>query len=965
MADIQYLNYGDQQIEQQALLNNLSNNVQKYVQSQPWSNKRKEKFMSAYQDIMSRGLMGASNNTGEWVVNVGGDPYPLNTMSKKDKQMYEEAAYFIQQQMSELPTKASLEEAEKKKAEEEKAELPIFDNNAFITNFRKHISGNDKGGQPFMIDSEWNNLDKRNEKGERGRTERTKKLLEYLSSYKEKFDSSKFNFEEGPFGTGEEFGKRLDAAIAALKSPDLTDDNDALNKLGLNPKEWFNNGTGDPYTGDKEFTELYGPEGSYGQYYNEYLPKKRKEKADAIINKRLGEIKLSQQYGMRISRPLSNLVTRRALADKYGDMTTLTAQLGDYGDKLDNLKPEEMDELLSAFSYGANQSISEDEWNILKSKKEFSGSSINRFKKHPGIDNLIYDTTTKRVIQLYDKNTLQNINYLQGQSSKDLEKTYLESSLPGLTSAESKELGAIALDIASIVDPEPVTASVMGVGAAGLRHAAKNETPGHQWDFWEKVGQGIDYLTGVVGAVPLAGDLVLGGKTVLYGKRVIPLLQKSLRYVMRAGSWKDIWDGGLSEEGRKTASKIINGEELTVQDWRHIGEVIRGVAGHHMLNKSNRGFYKTAQLEGFQTEAASNLSKKLGSNDIWRSTGFASSKIKTDTSSPVLKLTKTNDKGVVETKDLSITPQEKERLDEAFKKVKPSERTAEAKRILGDEKVGDFEVQTEGSWRAKARNWNQVTRKTSDSFGFSRASIDTNPNMDNLNKWLSERGLWSKIKYGTNTNIRSISSAINAKYFPSGVSSTETTTSDTKKTTPAPAPTPTPAPTPMPTSTPLGLEKLPNSNIEGIKYTGELNDNTLNEFKNAFNPPARKTRRMSRVINPKNSSATGKMIDGSEYQIQFGKNSSNKDEMVLIYNGESHRVEGENLGEMKKNLGKMIKDINVKIQNNNPIILKSDDSRWKAFVTSIKDLKRKGYLYQQGGRIDKQKIQIYKKYIGK
>ena len=231
MADIQYLNYGDQQIEQQALLNNLSNNVQKYVQSQPWSNKRKEKFMSAYQDIMSRGLMGASNNTGEWVVNVGGDPYPLNTMSKKDKQMYEEAAYFIQQQMSELPTKASLEEAEKKKAEEEKAELPIFDNNAFITNFRKHISGNDKGGQPFMIDSEWNNLDKRNEKGERGRTERTKKLLEYLSSYKEKFDSSKFNFEEGPFGTGEEFGKRLDAAIAALKSPDLTDDNDALNKL--------------------------------------------------------------------------------------------------------------------------------------------------------------------------------------------------------------------------------------------------------------------------------------------------------------------------------------------------------------------------------------------------------------------------------------------------------------------------------------------------------------------------------------------------------------------------------------------------------------------------------------------------------------------------------------------------------------------------------------------------------------
>ena len=42
MADIQYLNYGNQQIEQQALtLNNVANNVLDYVNSQSWSNKRK------------------------------------------------------------------------------------------------------------------------------------------------------------------------------------------------------------------------------------------------------------------------------------------------------------------------------------------------------------------------------------------------------------------------------------------------------------------------------------------------------------------------------------------------------------------------------------------------------------------------------------------------------------------------------------------------------------------------------------------------------------------------------------------------------------------------------------------------------------------------------------------------------------------------------------------------------------
>jgi hypothetical protein len=50
--------------------------------------------MSAYQDIMSRGVLGASNSTGEWRINVGGNVMP--TMNKKDREMYEEAAYFIQ-----------------------------------------------------------------------------------------------------------------------------------------------------------------------------------------------------------------------------------------------------------------------------------------------------------------------------------------------------------------------------------------------------------------------------------------------------------------------------------------------------------------------------------------------------------------------------------------------------------------------------------------------------------------------------------------------------------------------------------------------------------------------------------------------------------------------------------------------------------------------------------------------------
>jgi len=61
--------------------------------------------MSAYSDLMNRGILGASNSSGQWMIDVGGDALPFDTMSEKDKEMYQEAAYFIQQQMQGLPTR--------------------------------------------------------------------------------------------------------------------------------------------------------------------------------------------------------------------------------------------------------------------------------------------------------------------------------------------------------------------------------------------------------------------------------------------------------------------------------------------------------------------------------------------------------------------------------------------------------------------------------------------------------------------------------------------------------------------------------------------------------------------------------------------------------------------------------------------------------------------------------------------
>ena len=557
MADIQYINYGDQQIEQQALLNNLSDNVYKYVQRQPWSNKKKEKFMSAYQDIISRGVLGASNSTGEWRINVGGDVMP--TMDKKDREMYEEAAYFIQQQMASLPTKASEEQTK----EEEKSELPIFDNDAFITDFRKYISST-RGGQSFVIDDKWNNLDsKRNEKGERERTERTKKLLEYLEGYKNKFDSSKYSFKDSPFENDVDFKLRLDKAIQALKSPELNDDNDALMNLGLNPDDWFNNGTGDPYTADKDFT------GTYGQYYNEYLPQKQKEKKE-VEAKQQEQI---SQFGIRSSRPLTNLVTRRALADKYGNLNTLTAQLGDYGDKLDQLSSEELDEVISALSYGATQPISDDEWNILKANAVYANSNRNRFRKHLGVDNLIYDTATKRAIQIYDKS--QGTDYLVGQSSVDEKNQALQHKWgEGLTDDMIADLTALGLDAVSagsafVPGYGTAVSAVTGIGAT-IAGAVADRERGESWgSTLGTAGFGLTMdILGLIPGLGVAGKAAKMAKTVAKGAKWIGPALGGLA-AMSYGP------GAMSAFNKFTSGKT---DDITAEELRDFTYALRAIA---------------------------------------------------------------------------------------------------------------------------------------------------------------------------------------------------------------------------------------------------------------------------------------------------------------------------------------------------------------------------------------------------
>jgi len=67
-----------------------------------------------------------------------------------------------------------------------------------------------------------------------------------LQNYANKLElnKDKYNFEDSPFGSLEEFKNRVDAAKRALiETPDDTEDDfKTLNALGLNTYNWFDNG---------------------------------------------------------------------------------------------------------------------------------------------------------------------------------------------------------------------------------------------------------------------------------------------------------------------------------------------------------------------------------------------------------------------------------------------------------------------------------------------------------------------------------------------------------------------------------------------------------------------------------------------------------------------------------------------------------------------------------------------------
>lgn len=926
--EIIYIPYGDQQMEQAPFMRAIADNVQDYVNQQTWSSKRKQKFLDAYSDIVSKGITGASNNSGQWAVDLSGN-LDLESKSKKDQEMYHEAAYYILQQMKGIPTKQSQAEEEEAK----KKDLQLYDNSWHQKAFTRYIGNNMFGGRNWDYTKDWDVLDERDKKtGILGTSGRMAKLADMLEGYSNSLEEGKYNFEGTAFRDLADLKGRIGNTVASLRNGVFDQSvKDSLNAIGLNWRDYLHDGSDDTIQLQDGTTITRG----------EYLEALQQQEADAAAAKAAQE-KQDALAKQKANAGVLNLVSgihaveARSAAPAYADYLANQYGVGQEGynnintaiqgliekGRTSGLTTKEKKQLGNLLYYVRTNNpnyqksnITDQEWKELSAHKNLGSQNRAGFVRLP------WQTSDGRYTFADDKGNLYFLkpknqqklasvpitrsaaynqykqNFLKNTNTTAANEAYLKQQ--GFTNADIAELGGIAADIASIIDPEPFSAAGLGLAAAGARNYARTQQP-KKWTFGDYVTQAFDYVTGAIGAIPILGDAALATKTAKnvakWGKRIMTI--------------PAIWDMASHAPGATTAiQKAINGENLTVEDWRNLGSFVRGLTATRNITVQNRAGRKALEKRGYD------LSNQ---NSIWKRSGIW------DTSAPTHQTTvKVKVKGKEE--EIPISAESKQKLDEKLKKAGNNQDKKDAA-IREVQEVKDY-VSSKSKTKlddvaaiehSAFRNARYVPRQ----FGTTRPNYGTKENTspvrpDNFEAYLnSDRGVWDRIKYGSNTTLRRMD-----RFY--GLNST--------------------VPTTAPSTT------TASTRASKVNYLPDnLDAKTSSMIHNAVAAPKYKMRRMTPVIQPKNSTVNGKLIDGSTFQIQYGGSKSG--EMVIVHNGTPFKVKG-NLHSQKKRIGQWIERQNQQIAQSKGVKLKSSNPEWKDFIATIKDLKRKGYLFKQGGTI--------------
>lgn len=938
----EYINFGDEQVSKQDLLKAIGD-YKAYSSTQPWSAARRGAFDAVIELALNRGILGTRKytnpDTGEsmYYATFGGDPFDINTYDKNTRRGWQDATGFIGKLAESLPTKKSIEEKKKKEEEDRIAKLPTFDSNSFLSTLYKNISDKEFGGQAFdgkTFDmNRWNTLDDvRDEKtGAVGTDKRKEALAKYLEDIDRDFNAEEYNWKDSPFKDADDFKSRLGEAVRALRSPELDDDTPALNKLGINYKDWFNNRTGEVYTTDEQGNPI-----TYGTYYRGLQNQKdakiqaanaKAEAARKAYNANLiGGLRWHYGKGLTgspLSPENSNLNYLNELAAK------------------DSWTGDELSQLVGVFKLAqrnnALQNLSKEE---LATFGPRFGSNPNRFKKIDKLNGIYWDSLINQIAKPYKQGQQSSINFqnildknnpeynkkIQEEKAIQEQNKYLQNT--EWTADQTRELAGIAADVASVIDPEPVSAGVLALTGTGLR-TWNRAFDKDGFTLTDAGHTALDAGLSLLGMIPVVGDAALAA-------RVIGKLQKAAGWLGAAFAATSV-----PQAAKAAWNKVVNGQDMTVDDWRAIGNVLMGAtqARRIQLNRAAGNAVKN-QSGGVKTEKAAEVEVKIGDK----------------------------------TEKVQISKQEADELKKSYKKAGnnleetskalknsravrrelEAKKNSDGKSTYTKEQIENIEAPqaASGSIRGRfpvgrdTRGIKDITR----SVNIEGTTINKNSPL-RLQYMNNNTGFWGRGNYGWNINgnkgenwnkLKTWWQRLKNPYEQPKVSETKL---ETPKSTTEPSKTTgskTSAETPKSETSP----KKSWSEIEKGEKQWTM-DESMKEWKNILKGEQK-------------SLAIGENFKAGDFHFNvMGHSGSEKGIVEINFGSKKESIKFENQKDLRKKVLKFMKE-------NAPKITVDGKSKYdaKKMGEILRQLKAKG-VFKQGGRLDKQRIQQYKEFIKK
>ena len=912
--EITYIPYGQDEISQQDLMTSLANGIEGYLGSKRWARKDKYRnaWLAAYQDIINHGLTGASNETGVWTVNHGQSPIDLNNKSNTEREMYQDAAYYIQQKMSQMTPRKK--EEEKKKEDLEK--FGSFKDNLMKRILNRRYGGTEKENQILFLDSEqgWDAQDTRGADGLRGTKNRKAAMIAELKAYKKDLDNQdlNYNFEGTSFKDKADLQTKIQAAIDALENTpkDESDDLPAFSALGLPYRAFFSNGGNDIYETTKD-----GKQVTYQQHY-ENQQKEAQEKQKAEQEKLKAQLAnywsgykyydLSKYNGRPLTSEESNIKHLNEIISK------------------DKWSGDEASQIVQAFKLAERNGklVPITDKNELSKFGPMWKNRVKQLRKINEIDGIYYDTVGKKFVKPYkngqtpqtsfqdilNQNNPETIAKKKADSDQKLREQYAERT--EMTPQDWEYVASIVPDIASIPDTEPFSAAALAFTGAGMRHHALANRPGGM-STSDKWWQAADYLGAGLAAIPGFGDAYLVG-------RILNTTRKfATGLFAAAGAY------GLGSATVNAFGKWAKGEDMTLQEKMDVVMAIPSLVSAYRLRSR---------------EGLNDAAKAANQNNITTNKGK-------------VKVTVTDESGNKSVKEITgLSEQKSKELQKQFKnagndnskktQILKSDSEIQAKASEQGIDLNKVSIETDSRHMASYRKPTEIEFYPETSPSSARARY--NQEIENLknsgHSWQARRlQIYDKFYKGTG-GARKESNGNwfkKAWHYVTDTSNQEFANriknGETPKTTNS-------------AETPKTAETKSNWSQEKIdkyqKNLEQMESSFLDRGK--YNPSSKSQEKID--LSKNISSEKYSLADGKQLELSMNNG-------ILNIKGPdginvSQRVHDQL--EVKKVIADIIKNYNNSIGRSSASIKRFS----KEYIESLKELRRKGYLFKQGGALN-------------